>query len=137
MGHRNFGWLAGVAGAALGLALLLGGSVAEARRKARTPDEPLPATLDFVGKWAASAAACSEAESTDKAPVVLSKRHYNQYETHCQLSAVRNAGPIWTANAECTVQGDKQRHSLLMTVTGDAMDLGWDAPKGQKLVRCK
>ena len=127
----------GCAVAAGALALTIAATAVDAKSKSKAkPDEPLPA-LDFVGTWAKDAASCKEAASTGQAPVVFTAKQYNQYETHCQLSSIRNAGALWTANANCTVQGDKQRHSLMMTVAADAMDLGWDAPKGQKLVRCK
>ncbi len=127
------GWL--VVAIAAG-ALALAASTAEAKRKPKKPDEPLPA-LTFVGSWAKDAEACKAQAGTDKAPVVFSEKSYKQFETNCRLSALRNAGEIWTANAECTVQGDKQRHSIMLHLTGDEMDLGWDAPGGMKLVRCK
>jgi hypothetical protein len=121
---------------AVALAIALTPAVAKDKAKKKA-DEPLPATLDFVGKWAKSAEACKEAESTDKAPIVFGPKSYDQFETHCKLWGVKNAGALWTANASCSVEGDKQRHSLMMSITGDAMDLGWDSPGGQKLVRCK
>jgi len=132
---------AGLAVAASALVLLAGS--AEARRHHRASsdapaaDAPASATPDFVGAWAKTADACNNKPGTDKAPVVLKAKRYMQFETDCGLSSIKNAGALWTANAVCVVQGDKQRHSLMMTVTGDTMDLGWDAPKGEKLVRCK
>ena len=123
--------------AAGALALSLAATAVDAKSNSKSkPDEPLPA-LDFVGTWAATAAACKASESTDKAPIVFGPKSYDQFETHCKLWGIKTNAGLWTANASCTVQGDKQRHSLVLKVAGDSMDLGWDSPGGQKLVRCK
>ena len=130
----RFGWAVVVGAVALSMAASAAAS--KSAKKAK-PEEPLPAVLDFVGTWAATAAACKEPESTIRGPNVFGPKTYDQFETHCKLWGVKTNAGLWTANATCSVEGDKQRHSLMMKVTGDAMDLGWDSPGGQKLVRCK
>ena len=125
-------------------ALVLTAGVAEARKRhhrassdTTAADAPSTVTAPYIGSWAKTADACKEPTSSAKAPVVLKAKRYMQFETDCGLSSIKNAGKLWTANAVCKVQGDKQRHSLVLTVDGDSMEFGWDSPKGDKLVRCK
>ena len=131
----------GLAVAMSALVLVAGPADARKHHNSSTDSQATDAsTTDappYVGIWAKTADACKEAAGTEKAPVVLKAKRYMQFETDCGLSSIKSAGTLWTANAVCKVQGDKQRHSLMMTVTGDSLDLGWDAPKGQQLVRCK
>ena len=129
-------------GAAIAIAgTVLAATPSEARRHRSAPkDPPVDTTANpppYVGLWAQTAEACKAEKHTDKAPYELRAKRLLQFETDCGLSDVRNAGTLWTANATCIVQGDHQRHSLMMTVEGDALTFGWDSPKGDKLVRCK
>jgi len=141
MNDNRMGMRVALLAFAAAVAFLAAGS-AEARRRhsaadAETSTTPAGVLPDYVGTWARTADACKTDQGTDKAPVVLKPKTYGQYETHCGLSGIQHSGKIWTANATCLVQGDKQRHSLVMTVEGDTMNLGFDAPKGDTLVRCK
>lgn len=134
-------WTAGLLLAAGAMVLTAG--VAEARKRhhrntdTTAADAPATGAAPYIGTWAKTADACKADAGTDKAPFVLKAKRLMQFETDCGLSSIKNAGKLWTANAVCKVQGDKQRHSLVLTVDGDTMEFGWDSPKGEKLVRCK
>ena len=116
------------AGLALGVCLCAFGLPAHAKTK----------PLAYIGTWATSLAGCKAPADKDGAPVVLTEKDYNQFETHCSWDKTVYRSYAWHAKAACVVAGNKQDETLEIAVSGDAMSLTWGGSKSTiHYARCK
>ncbi len=92
----------------------------------------------YIGTWATSAKACKLPPDTLDAPVVMTARAYNQFETHCDFKSIKKVGSVWTAAAKCLVTGAVEKDTLKITASTKTMSLKWNsAPGALRFVRCK
>ncbi len=90
----------------------------------------------YVGTWASQPAQC-KADQSDKenAPLIMRRNGYDQHETHCTFSNIRKRGSSWVVRSACSVEGDKQRHTLRLSVTGNRLTMR-DEHGARTLRRC-
>jgi hypothetical protein len=92
----------------------------------------------YVGKWASKVSRCKLPEDTLDAPVVMTKRAYNQFETHCDFLSVKRLGGAWHAPVSCQVEGSIEKDKLTIWASSKALSLKWGIAKGRlNYVRCK
>jgi hypothetical protein len=90
----------------------------------------------YIGTWSANARNCRVSQERPRAPLVIRRLGYDQYETHCWFRSVRQIGwREWRAVARCRVDGDRQQHTFTMRVRNDRLTLR-DARGARSLVRC-
>jgi len=90
----------------------------------------------YVGTWASNPAQCKVDQGLQSAPLILTARGYDQHEAHCKFTAVSKTGAnAWRAKAECSVEGNKQRHTMTLAVSGKTLTLG-EGRGTRKLMRC-
>jgi hypothetical protein len=53
----------------------------------------------YVGKWAAKPDQCQVDQSLENAPLVVARRRFDQYETHCEFTSVRPERASWRVQA--------------------------------------
>ena len=118
--HRSVGRMA-----ACGLAVLGAAGVAEAR------------AADYSGTWASNPRQCRTGQDRQNAPLVLTRTRYDQHEAHCSFASVRQIGTgVWRVDARCSVEGDRQRQSMTLTVRGDRL-IVQDGQGERRLIRCR
>ena len=92
----------------------------------------------YVGKWATTAAECQLPPSNINAPIVLARRTFDQFETHCALSNILGAKNVWTAKTRCVTNGAVSRPRLTLWATAKALSLKWSDQHGRdNNVRCR
>jgi hypothetical protein len=91
----------------------------------------------YVGTWASKPAQCKVGQNLEDAPIVMRRDGYDQYETHCRFSNIQSKGPsTWTVRATCSVQGDKQVDTLMLTVEKNRLTMR-DKVGASSLTRCR
>jgi hypothetical protein len=94
--------------------------------------------LAYIGTWATSLAGCKAPADKQDAPVVLTEKDYNQFESHCTWDKTTYRRYAWHAKVACVVSGDKQDETLAIAVSGDAMTLTWGGSQSTvHYARCK
>lgn len=94
------------------------------------------AAAAYVGKWASAPQQCARDQSHPQAPMVIAARRYDQHETHCTFARVRRLDAAsWRVHARCSVEGDRQRHTFTLRVSGRTLAMT-NAAGTQRLVRC-
>ena len=90
----------------------------------------------YVGKWGNNPLQCLVDQSLPAAPMLLDRRGFAQHKTRCAFNSVRKIGKAsWRMRSNCTVEGDRQRHSFTVAVNGNAMNMR-DRAGARNLVRC-
>jgi hypothetical protein len=90
----------------------------------------------YVGTWASNAKQCAIDQSMQGAPLILKRNGYDQHEAHCTFTSVTAAGAdTWRVRARCSVEGDRQNHTLTLTVKGNRLTLR-DERGARTMVRC-
>ena len=121
-GRPLFGALGG-----LGVVMALAPLIADAAH-ARSPA--------YVGTWASSRQQCRIDQSRQNAPLILRRNGYDQHEAHCTFASVSQAGAgAWRARARCSVEGDRQNHTITLTVRGNRLTLR-EGRGSRLLMRC-
>jgi hypothetical protein len=78
----------------------------------------------YVGTWASQPAQCNADQSDqEKAPLIMRRDGYDQHETHCTFSNIRAKSGTWTVRAACSVEGDKQTHTLTLSVSNNRLTM--------------
>lgn len=90
----------------------------------------------FVGTWAPDVKNCALPQSSDRAPMRITPRGYDQHETHCKFGPLSGGGASWTTDAKCSVQGDTQKVLISMTVSGKTLKIKQGPGRAVKLQRC-
>ncbi len=102
---------------------------------------PVPATAEpsFAGAWAGDKKKCRVSQEVEDAPILLTPKGYDQYETHCTFKTLMKKGRTYTADASCSIQGDIQPAQFVMFVArgGKSMTLSNDGGPGRRLQRCR
>ena len=92
----------------------------------------------YVGTWATNGARCKLPPDTLDAPVVMTYRAYNQFETHCDFRSLKRVRGAWRAPVRCLVEGNRQKDVLTIWAGARAMSLQWNTAKPRfDYVRCK
>jgi hypothetical protein len=90
----------------------------------------------YVGTWASQTAQCRVDQSEQNAPLIMRRNGYDQHEAHCSFSNIRQKGATWTVRAACSVEGDKQTHSLTLSVADNRLTMR-DEHGPRVLQRCR
>ena len=80
----------------------------------------------FAGTWAEKPAQCRLGQEAEGAPMVIRRDGYDEHETHCRFTSVRQRGAAWAIAAQCVVDGDNQRINMTLTPAGDRLQIGGD-----------
>ena len=91
---------------------------------------------DYVGTWAVAKAQCKNGQENQSAPMILRADGYDQHETHCTFTSRKPAGSSWKIVAACTVEGNAQRDTLLLTPNGQSLVVT-RGHVSRKMVRCR
>lgn len=100
---------------------------------------PLPAlasTPAYVGTWGTDAANCKLPQDQQGAPMVISTKGYDQHEAHCTFASVARKGRVWMVDAQCSIEGDKQKDSFTLQVNGNKLVMA-HGNRARTYVRCK
>ena len=81
----------------------------------------MAATPNYAGTWAANPAQCKVPQERQGAPMILTAKGYDQHEAHCNFASVRKVRRGWRMAANCTVEGNPQRDTFTVKVSGDTM----------------
>lgn len=126
LGGLKLGRWCGVTVAFPALVLMVGVVAAETKSPA------------YVGKWATTAAQCRLPSSDINAPIVMTRRTYDQFESHCDLSNIVGGKRIWTAKSRCVTNGDVSRPRLTIFATAKGLSLKWSNQQfADNNVRCR
>ncbi len=90
----------------------------------------------YAGTWGSDAKQCKVSQDQQGAPLVIGAKGYDQHETHCAFDKIKRSGGAWKVQAKCSVEGDKQKDTFNMKVSGDALEIARGGHV-QKLTRCK
>lgn len=97
-----------------------------------------PAAPGYVGTWSIEATNCKRGQEEEAAPLSVKARRLDQHEAHCEFPAVREAGPArWTAQATCTVEGNKEKRRLALRVTDGRLTVDWGDGVTTTYARCQ
>jgi hypothetical protein len=77
----------------------------------------------YVGRWAPKPAQCKIPQGNEDAPLVMRRDGYDQFETHCRFSNIRQKGQSWTVRAACEAEGDKQTMTLTLSVANNRLTI--------------
>lgn len=100
---------------------------------------PLPAFAGmpaYVGTWGSDAANCKVPQDQQGAPMIISAKGYDQHEAHCTFASITRKGRVWKVDAQCSVEGDKQKDSFTLQVNADKLVMAHGS-NARTYVRCK
>jgi len=87
----------------------------------------------YVGKWGNNQAQCRTGQEITNAPMLIRKGGYDLHEVHCTFRSITKKGSTWMMNTICSVEGDKQRGKLTLTMSGKHLIVDGNF----KLERCR
>ena len=90
----------------------------------------------YIGTWASNPSHCKFGQEHENAPMIVTAEGYDQHETHCSFSNLREKGAIWTLTAACAVEGDTQRVQLVLAVPDGRLTIR-DQFGSRVLQRCR
>ena len=88
----------------------------------------------YVGVWAQSSDKCQA--DGDNVPIEIEVTSILFYESRCDLKAIEQQGETWTAQGECSGEGETWNERIRMTVSGDTMSFYQDDGEGVRYIRC-
>ena len=98
---------------------------------------PLPAFAQaYVGTWSSDPAQCRNGQEVEDAPMIIKRDRYDQHETHCVFSGLRQRGDTWTGQEQCRVEGTSRRGRITLKATGDTLSID-EGPGPRRLQRCR
>jgi hypothetical protein len=77
----------------------------------------------YVGKWASKPDQCQVDQSLENAPLMMARRRFDQYETHCEFASVQPERASWRVQARCSLQGDRTTLRFTLAVEGDRLTI--------------
>ncbi|QVL50249.1 MAG: hypothetical protein KFB96_07370 [Thiocapsa sp.] len=89
----------------------------------------------YVGTWAQGSDNC-QAEG-DNVPMQIEVTSILFYESRCDLKAIEQQGETWTAQGECSGEGETWNESIRMTVSDDTMIFSQNNEQGLRYIRCR
>jgi len=97
-----------------------------------------PAAPAYVGTWSIEAANCKLGQEQEGAPLSVETKRLDQHEAHCEFPSVRQAGPArWTAQATCTVDGNKEKRRLALRAADGKLTVDWGDGVTTTYTRCQ
>jgi len=93
--------------------------------------------VPYVGTWAVRTSQCGVAQDKQNAPLVMGRRGYDQHEVHCRFASVRKQGDSWRVLANCSVEGDRQKHAFTLSVAGNRLTLREGGARAVTYRRCR
>jgi hypothetical protein len=90
----------------------------------------------YVGTWGVSAAQCQVPQDQQGAPMIVTRKGYDQNETHCKFTSVRKSGDVWRIAAMCSVQGDRQKHAFALKSDGATLIMT-EKQRPRAFIRCR
>lgn len=78
----------------------------------------------FVGRWAANAAWCANAQGAER-PIEITTTRFEGYENSCDIRSIRQVSDGYQASLVCTAEGQTSNEGVRMAVQGDSMRLTW------------
>lgn len=93
-------------------------------------------TPPYVGTWANDAASCKVPQDQQGAPMIVTAKGYDQHEAHCTFGSITRTRRVWKVDAQCSVEGDKQKDSFTLQVNGNKLVMAHGA-NARTYVRCK
>lgn len=83
----------------------------------------------YVGTWALDAKQyakqCKLGQHQQGAPLLVKKNRLDQHEAHCEFGSVRASGMRWEVRANCTVEGNKERRNMVLSVKDARLTVAW------------
>ena len=95
----------------------------------------MAAKLNYAGTWAANPAQCKVPQERQGAPMILTAKGYDQHEAHCNFASVKKVWRGWRMAANCCVEGNQQRGTLNVKVSGDTLVMT-SGKLTRRFVRC-
>jgi hypothetical protein len=90
----------------------------------------------YVGKWASKPDQCQVDQSLENAPLVMARRRFDQYETHCEFTSVRPERASWRVQARCSLQGDRTTLRFTLLVEGNRLTIRYANGGATTYQRC-
>jgi hypothetical protein len=90
----------------------------------------------YVGTWAVNVGSCGLGQEMQGAPLVVSKRRYDQHESHCKFDSIRAQDRQWHVIASCSVEGDMQKHAFTLIVAGRRLTMREQGRRAVVYRRC-
>lgn len=100
------------------------------------PLSALAGTPAYIGTWGSDAANCKLPQDQQGAPMIVSATGYDQHEAHCIFASIARKGRVWKVEAQCSVDGDKQKDSFTLHVKGNKLVMA-HGNNARTYVRCK
>lgn len=78
----------------------------------------------FVGRWAADAAWCANAQGAER-PIEITTTRFEGYENSCGILSISQVADGYEAALACAAEGQTSSERIRMAVQGDSMRLTW------------
>ena len=78
----------------------------------------------FVGRWAADAGWCANAQGAER-PIEITATRFEGYENSCSIVSITQVADGYEAALACASEGQTMSERVRMSVQGDAMRLTW------------
>lgn len=92
--------------------------------------------VPYVGIWSEELRNCGAAPASPESPMLIAKRRYDQYLTHCEFKSIEEKAGGFNISADCTVNEAKLTQQFTLTVSGDTLTFT-DETSARDLQRCK
>ena len=100
------------------------------------PVMPGTGPASCVGRWAADARWCANAQGAERA-VVITPFRFDGYENSCDLADIQQVAGGYEARMQCAAEGHTRTERARFTVSGQTLEIAWlDRNQRTRLLKC-